>query len=307
MATTTSRRRPVRGWVFGDSLGGRGVVELDTEDDEGRVEAGSGHRLEVGNDVVVQGRPESLDAFALELFDIGRPVGHRNRWHLEVEHLPPLGLGAVLVLALGLEDGRVVLPAHSRLLDRLGVGLGQRTEPTRGDGVGVAATGVDLIGGEFRCVGHDIATDLAQSALLTHWNRRLVEGHATADRHEVALAGLGGHLRRIEQGGVAVVDDDLAAVDAARGVAPVREGLGLLGKLCLQARLDRVGSVVEHCDVDGLIPYPAHRGGSTGTRFADFAQAGPRTVGGGAGRQHAAGRCGGPALPTIRKQTSRRA
>ena len=163
----------------------------------------------------------AVDALALDLFDIGRPVGHRNRWLLEVEHLPSLGLGAVLVLALGLEDGGVVLPAHTRLLDRLGVLLGQRTEPTRGDGVGVAAAGVDLIGGEFRCVGHDVATDLAQPALLTHRDRGLVEGHATADRHEVALAGLLGHLRRIEQGAVAVVDDDLAAVDAARGVAPV--------------------------------------------------------------------------------------
>ena len=124
-------------------------------------------------------------------FDIGRPVGDRNRWLLEVEHLPPLGLGAVLVLALGLEDGWVVLPAHTRLLDRLRVGLGQRSEPTRGDGVGVAATGVDLIGGEFRCVGHDIATDLAQPALLTHRDRGLVERHATAHRHEIALAGLG--------------------------------------------------------------------------------------------------------------------
>ena len=53
-----------------------------------------------------------------------------DRRLLEVEHLPPLSLGAELVLALGLEDGGVVLPTHARLLDRLGVGLGQRTEPT---------------------------------------------------------------------------------------------------------------------------------------------------------------------------------
>ena len=112
--------------------------------------------------------------------------------------------------------------------------------------------------GELRCVGDDIATDLAQPALLTHWDRRLVEGHATAHSHEITLARLRCHLRRIEQGGVAVVDDDLAAIDAACGVAPVREGLGLLGELRLQARLNRVCSIVEHSDVDGLVPHPAH-------------------------------------------------
>ena len=57
-----------------------------------------------------------------------------------------------------------------------------------------------------------------------------------------------------------VVDDDLAAIDAACGVAPVRsgEGLGLLGELRLQARLNRVCSIVEHrAMLMVLSPHPA--------------------------------------------------
>ena len=91
------------------------------------------------------------------------------------------------------------------------------------------ATGVDLIGGQFCCVRYEVPSDLSQAALLTDRNGWLVEGHATADRHEVALAGHCRLLRGIEQRGVSVVDHDLPPVDAARGVTPFCERLGLLG------------------------------------------------------------------------------
>ena len=88
--------------------------------------------------------------------------------------------------------------------------------------------------------------------MLADRHRGLVERHTAADRHEIALAGLARLLRRVEQGGIPVVDHDLASVDPTRGVAPRRERLGLLEELDLEARLDRIGGVVEDGDVDAL-------------------------------------------------------
>ena len=189
---------------------------------------------------------------ALVVLDVGRPVGHRGRGLEEVDDFPALSLGGELVSRLGRKDGRGVGPAHAGLLDRRRVGLGQRPEPSRGDRVRVGAARVDLVGGENGGVRDDVAADLSQPALLTDGDRRLVEGHAAADRHEVALAGRGRLLRRVEQRGVTVVDHDVAPVDASRRVAPVGEGLGLLGELRLESGVNGVGGVVEHGNVDGL-------------------------------------------------------
>ena len=135
------------------------------------------------------------------------------------------------------------------------------------------------------CVRDDIAGDLSQPALLTDRDGGLVEGHAAADGHEVALAGRCCLLRRVEQRRVAVVDDDLAPVDAPGGVAPVCERSGLLDELHLESRMDGVGGVVEYGDVDGLIAHTADGGCTAGSRFAYFADPGPVAVGGGARRQ----------------------
>ncbi len=204
--------------------------------------------------------------------------------------MPALSLGAELVLRFGLEDRRGVGPTHARLLHRLRVGLGQRSEPARGDRVRVDAARVDLVRGQVGGVRDDVAGDLSQPALLTDGDGWLVEGHAAADSHEVALAGRGRLLRRVEQRGVTVVDDDVATVDATRGVAPVGERHGLLGELRFQTRLDGVRGVVEHGDVDGLGSHAAHRGGTAGSRLADLADPGPDAVGRRARRQRPSGR-----------------
>ena len=128
-------------------------------------------------------------------------------------------------------------------------------------------------------VRDDVAADLSQPALLTDRHGWLVEGHAAADRHEVALAGRCRFLRRVEQRGVSVVDHDLAPVDAPRGVAPVRERGGLLDELHLESRSNGVGGVVEHGDVDGLGAHTADRGGTARTWFAYLADPGPDAAG----------------------------
>ena len=102
-------------------------------------------------------------------------------------------------------------PPMPACLTALRVGLGQRPEPSHGHDR-VDAAGVDLVGGQVGSVRDDIAADLSQAALLTDGDRRLVEGHAAADRHEVALAGRGCLLRHVEQRGVTVVDHDVASV-----------------------------------------------------------------------------------------------
>ena len=69
-----------------------------------------------------------------------------------------------------------------------------------------------------------------------------------------------------------------------------RERLGLLGELGLESRLNGVGRVVEHGDVDGLRAHTADRGGTAGPGFADLADPGPDAVGGHARRQRATAR-----------------
>jgi hypothetical protein len=63
----------------------------------------------------------------------------------------------------------------------------------------------------------------------------------------------------VEQGGIAVVDHDLAPVDAPGGVAPVCERSSLLYEFFLEPRNNGVGGVVELGDLYGLGAYPADR------------------------------------------------
>ena len=150
--------------------------------------------------------------------------------------------------------------------------------------------GIDLIGGNLGGVGGQVAGDLAQTALLSDRDGRLVERHAAADRHEVALAGLHGDLGRVEERRIAVVDHDVPPVDAPRRVAPRCKGHGLLHEFLFESGLDGVGGVVEHRDVNGLVAHSSHRRGTTGPGLADLTHAGPLTVGGDARRERATGR-----------------
>ena len=212
--------------------------------------AGRGHGLGEGGEVGIVGGPQGRDALLLVVLDIGCPVLHGNRGLEEIDDLPTLRLRGKLGFRLRLEDRGGVARTHAGRLDRLGVGLGQRPEIPRRNRVCVATARVDLVGGKNRRVRDDVAGDLSQSALLTDRDGGLVEGHAAADRHEVALAGRCRLLRRVEERGVPVVDDDLAPVDTPRRVAPIGKRRGLLGKFLLEARRNGVGGVVEHRDVD---------------------------------------------------------
>src|SRR6185437_1297950 len=62
-----------------------------------------------------------------------------------------------------------------------------------------------------------------------------VEGVAVTDDHEVLLTRLRHDLADVEQLGVELVHDDLAAVDATGGVAPLAESVGGVEELLLQA------------------------------------------------------------------------
>ena len=79
-----------------------------------------------------------------------------------------------------------------------------------------------------------------------------VERVAAADEHEVLLAGLDHLGGAVEELGVEMVDDDLAAVDPAGGVAPLGERVGGVEELLLQAGGGGGTRVAEHAEADRL-------------------------------------------------------
>ena len=93
-----------------------------------------------------------------------------------------------------------------------------------------------------------------------------------------------GHLGRVEQAGVAVVDHDPSAVDAPRPVAPLRKRPGQLEELLVQPGRIDVARIGERGDVDGARCHPARRGRPSGAGLAHRADPRPAAPGGSRGR-----------------------
>ncbi len=77
-----------------------------------------------------------------------------------------------------------------------------------------------------------------------------VESIAVADHHEVLLARVGERLADLEELRVPLVEHDLAAVDAAGGVAPLGEGVGDLEEFLLQTGRGGRARVGEDADAN---------------------------------------------------------
>ena len=125
-------------------------------------------------------------------------------------------------------------------------------------------------------VRDDVAADLSQPALLTDRHGRLVEGHAAADRHEVALAGrcrlrcaaLNSAASRLSITILRPLMPPAALHQSAKAVACWGNSTSSPGVMVLEASLN-------DGDVDGLGAHTADRGGTARPWFAYLADPGP--------------------------------
>ncbi len=192
-----------------------------------------------------------LTPAVLERLRVGRPRrSARGGIHVVVDDLPAERPHRVSILLRNFLRKREIAGQHADVIGCVRVLLAEIPQvPDLKAGQRVRF-GLDEQVRTTRLDARDEAGDIREQALQPGLDAVLIEGRAATHHGEVVLARLGHARDDVGQRGIALVDDDLAAIDPAPFVAPRRKDIRGIEELLVQAGSTGEPDVREGCDPD---------------------------------------------------------